>query len=266
MELHPETGAYFDALDELPNVRSATFDDLDFKDGGNVFLFDGYAAVYESVTDLGSFTEEVRSGAFDKVLEGVAAGTEVVPMLHEHDPREFLASTRSGRLTLESDKRGLRVKAKLVKTDLSARVKALHDAGEVSGMSYGFVAGKGNATVSRSSSKPHRALHGFRKVLDVSTTWDPAYPSTEAHFRSRMLQFADSPESWQRLLLGAYPQLGELGHDFDRQDEEDAETRATETVVAAEETAGVADQMSVAARRRRLSFLVLTHGGIDHEA
>jgi HK97 family phage prohead protease len=263
MELHPETGAYFDALDDVPNVRSATFDDIDIKDGGNVFLFDGYAAVYESVSDLGPFTEEVRSGAFDEVL---ASGV-VVPMLHEHDPRELLATTRSGRLKLESDTRGLRVRAKLVKTDLSSRVKALSDAGEVTGMSYGFVAGKGNATVTRLGAKPHRSLHGFKKLLDVSTTWNPAYATTEAHFRSQALQYADSPESWQRLLLGAYPQLGELGHDEnDRRDEDEAETRDTVEPVAAEEAAGATGRMSVAARRRHLSLLVLELGGLDHEA
>jgi hypothetical protein len=60
--------AYFEALADVPNVRAATFDDLEIKDGGNVFLFDGYAAVYGERADLGEFTEEIAAGAFKQVL------------------------------------------------------------------------------------------------------------------------------------------------------------------------------------------------------
>jgi hypothetical protein len=41
------------------------------------------------------------------------------------------------------------------------------------------------------------------------------------------MDFADSPESWQRLLMGAYPQLEELGHDeADTTDESTAKSSA----------------------------------------
>lgn len=245
---------FFDALADVPNLRSSQFDDLEIKDGGNVFLFDGYSTVFNDVADLGDFTEEVRHGAFDHVL---ASGANV-PMLHEHDPREMLATTRSGRLKLEADGRGLRARAKLVKTDLSSRIKALVDSGDITGMSTGWVVGRGNHEISRGQAKPHRAIIGFKKILDVSTTWDPAYASTEAQFRSKAMDYVNDPASWQRLIMGAYPQLGETGHDDDGRDEDEQETRSTER--EQEDATGVVDQRSIAARKRALSFLTLTSG------
>lgn len=256
--MNPE--AFFDTLAEIPNLRSASFDDIEIKDGGNVFLFDGYAAVYAAPADMGDFVEEVTPGAFRSVL----ATNPNVPMLHEHHPHQLLGTTKSGRVSLEDDLRGLRVKAKLVKTDLSARVKALVDSGDVTGMSYGFVAGRLNQKIESRGGKPHRLLTGFRKLLDVSTTWNPAYPTTEAQFRSMATRYVDDPESWQRLLLGAYPQLEETGHE--EAGSPDGETDETRSVEQPEHEAasGVDEPVrSVAARKRALNFLILTTGGID---
>jgi HK97 family phage prohead protease len=158
----------------------------------------------------------------------VLASNPNVPMLHEHHPHQLLGTTRSGRVRL-SDDRGLRVKAKLVKTDLSSRVKALVDSGDITGMSYGFVAGRGNQTITMTGSKPNRLLTGFRKLLDVSTTWDPAFPTTEAQFRAKMLEYADQPGSWQRILMGAYPQLGDTGDDQGDRNDDGGEARAAGT-------------------------------------
>lgn len=253
-----ELDSFFDALAEVPNMRSAAFSDLDIKDGGNVFLFDGYSSVYAQPADLGQFVEEVAPGAFKEVL---ASGRNV-PMLHEHHPHQLLGTTRSGRVTLDDDARGLRVRAKLVKTDLSARVKALADSGDITGMSTGFVVGRENHRITSRGGKPHRLISNFRKLLDVSTTWDPAYPTTEAQFRSMAARFVDDPDSWQRLLLGAYPQLEETGHEEAGSPDGDAETRSAEQPEE-EAASGAADQRSVAARKRALQFLILTTGGID---
>jgi HK97 family phage prohead protease len=164
---------FFDALADIPNMRAATFDDLEIKDGGNVFLFDGYAAVYNQPADLGEFSEEVAPGAFRSVL----AGGPNVPMLHEHHPHQLLATTKSGRLKLTEDTRGLRAQAKLVKTDLSARVKALVDSGDITGMSYGFIAGRDNQQVDLRNGKPHRLLTGSRSfsMLDDLEPCVPVY-------------------------------------------------------------------------------------------
>jgi HK97 family phage prohead protease len=249
-----DTSNFFDALADVPNLRSANFEDLEIKDGGNVFLFDGYAAVYSEPADMGDFTEEVRRGAFKSVL----ATKPNVPMLHEHHPHQLLATTRSGRMRLEDDNRGLRVRAKLVKTDLSARVKALVDSGDITGMSYGFVAGRGNQTIEGRAGKPHRLLTGFKRLLDVSTTWDPAFPTTEAQFRSAAMKYVDSPESWQQILLGAIPQLEGQGHDTVDQNDESGETRTTDAHPRVDDPL-----RRIETAKRRLSFITLTTGGLD---
>jgi HK97 family phage prohead protease len=246
-----DTSNFFDALADVPNLRSANFEDLEIKDGGNVFLFDGYAAVYSEPVNLGPFDEEINRGAFRSVL----ADKPNVPMLHEHHPHQLLATTKSGRMRLEDDNRGLRVRAKLVKTDLSSRVKALVDSGDITGMSVGWVVGdRNNQKIELRSGRPHRLLLGFRKLLDVSTTWSPAYPTTEAQFRSAAMKYVDSPESWQQILLGAIPQLEGQGHDEADQNLESVETRTV--------TPPRVGEQQLAAAKRRLQFIQLT-GGYD---
>lgn len=246
---------FFDALAEVPNMRSATFDDLEMKDGGNVYLFDGYSSVFGEVADCGDFTEEVRSGAFDEVL---ASGANV-PFLHEHRAQELLATTKSGRLKLEADGRGLRARAKVVKTDLSSRVKALVDSGDITGMSTGFIVGRGNHKIEMRSGRAHRTINNFKRLLDVSTTWEPAYVTTEAQFRSQAMQYASDPESWQRLLMGAYPQLAELGHDEAGRDAE-REERSADTDDDTVTPPGAAGTPSLAAAKRRLHIIELEGG------
>lgn len=257
LELQPAHNRFFEALADVPNMRSAKVADLDFTEHGNELRFDGLAAVFGDVADLGDFTEEVERGAFRKVL----AAKPNVPFLHEHHPEQLLATTGSGRVRLEEDAKGLRVRANLVKTDLSERVKALVESRDITGMSYGFVAGRENQKIELRGEKPHRRLQNFKQLRDVSTTWNPAFVTTEAQFRSQAMFYVDGPESLQRLLMGAYPQLVELGSDLDRRDEDEppeATGAPVETSVS-----GVADHRSVAARRRALNFLVLTTGGID---
>jgi HK97 family phage prohead protease len=179
------------------------------------------------VADLGDFTESIERGAFRKAL----ASAPNVPLLVEHDPTKLLATTRSGTLKLSEDTRGLKVEANVADTQLGRDVRTLVKRGDVYGMSFGFVAGAGNQRVENRSGRPHRALTGFKKILDVCTTWDPAYRRAEAQFRSMTMQYADSPESLQQLLMGAYPQLQGQGDDADGTGEEEApadgETRPT---------------------------------------
>lgn len=257
-----DPAAFFDALADVPNFRSSALADIEIKDGGNVYLFDGYSTPYNDPVDLGDFTEEVRTGAFDEVL---ASGANV-PMLHEHNPRELLATTKSGRLKLDTDGRGLRVRAKLVKTDLSSRIKALADSGDITGMSTGWVVGspKNHRFELRAGGKPHRTILNFKQLLDVSTTWNPAYPTTEAQFRSKAMQYANSPDDWQRLLLGAYPQLAEPGQNGGDRDREDGgELRSTEQTDE-DAPSRVADEQRLAAAKRRMQFALLLTG--DHDA
>lgn len=253
-----------DALDAVPNFRSVALIDVDMTEKDGEFRFDGIAAPTGITTDLGDFTEEYEKGSFRKYL---AANTFNIPFCHEHDPRELFGTTASGRVKLNEDAKGLRTRANIVKTDLSARIKALVDSGDIRGMSIGMIVGRGNARVERRNNVPHRTITGFKRLLDVCTTFDPAYAATEAQFRSAALQLSASPDLLQQVLMGAYPQLGHGAEDLERVVEE-AEEEATPPEGDQEESddsgAKTAEQRSVAARKRALDFLVLTTGGIDN--
>ncbi len=253
----------FDVLDELAlvcNFRSTRFDDLEVKEVANTVEFVGHAAVYDEETQfdipgIGTVHELIDRGAFRKVL----ASKPQVPMLYNHDPNAILADTGNGTLSLKEDTRGLLVNASLDRSDPDVqRVVAKIKSGLVRGMSFGFVAGSGNQKIEHRQGGVLRRLSGFKKLLDVGPVVGPAYSGTDVALRSALLQFADSSESLQQILMGAYPQL---------EDGEGSEGTPEEApaVDDGESASGVAESRSVAARKRALQFLVLTTGGITDE-
>jgi HK97 family phage prohead protease len=257
---------FFDALALVPNLRSVAFTDAEMVENAKGYTFDGIAAPVGVAADLGEFTEEYERGSFRRFLAGCR---DNIPLCHEHNPRDLLASTRTGRLKLAEEVRGLRARADVVKTPFSEQIKALVDAGEIGGMSIGMVVGRGNAQVEMRDGRPHRMIRNFKKLLDVCTTFDPAYVATEAQFRSMSMQYADSPESLQQLLSGAYPQLQGQGDDLDGNGDEalDSGVPALDGEQEHEvesDGSGVAEQRtrSVAARRRALSLYLIEHGDI----
>ena len=100
-----------ESLALIPNLRSAAFTDIEMKPTDTGFQFDGLAAPTGFTADLGEFTEEYQLGSFRRFL---AATKDNIPFLHEHNPRDLMASTRSGRLRLEEDGRGLRARADVI--------------------------------------------------------------------------------------------------------------------------------------------------------
>ena len=79
-------------------VREADSDDM---------VLEGYAAVFNSETDLGHFREVIKPGAFDDVM------TNDVRALINHDPNLILGRTENGTLELSTDERGLKYRVKL---------------------------------------------------------------------------------------------------------------------------------------------------------
>ena len=263
---------YWEGLALIPNLRSARFTDMEMTETAAGFHYRGHAAVFdevavlsEAVPGLGRATEEIKRGAFRKVLQR----PDNIPLTLEHDPAKVLATTGSRTLTLAEDMKGLAVDAEMPNTSLARDLKALVDADVVKGMSFGFVAGPpadGNWTARRTADGIHRALTGFKKLLDVCATWNPTYPSATAQFRSMAVKYAEQPELLQQILAGAYPAQLEDGAAAEMA-ADDEDTSAELDAEALEPAAtGVAEHRSVAARKRALSFIVLTTGGIDDHA
>lgn len=245
--MEPDT-RFADAIDDAPSLRTAPFSDLEVLTVRDDLIFDGYAAVFDQRADLGEHTEELRHGAFRKFLSTGAN----IPLVHEHDTSQLLGTTKSGRVRLSEEPRGLRVQANLAKTDLSQRIKSLVEAGDVTGMSFGFVCGRGNADWEYGALKPHRIIKGFKNILDVCTTYDPAYAGAEAQFRSLAFTHPESAEALKQLLTGVYPAQLEEEHE---------ETRSAE-----EEVDGAPSGVStprLAARKRQLELLTITLEGSE---
>jgi HK97 family phage prohead protease len=167
------------ALSERPETRSAEFKDMEVSRDG--WSFEGLLSVYDEEADLGSFTESFARGAYRKVL----ANGDNVPMLYHHNETlPVLATTRGGTLTLKDDAKGVRVKADLAQHYVGEAVRELVKRGDIKGMSPGFIAGAGNSRLEKRNGRMHRTIVGLKKLLDVSTTWLPAYQGTTAELRS----------------------------------------------------------------------------------
>jgi uncharacterized protein len=241
-------------LSEQREIRSAVFNPIDVADDGS--SFEGYAAVFDEeasfeVPGVGPVSEVVKRGAFKRALEA----SDNVPMLYHHlETHPPLATTRGGTLRLEEDNKGLRVRAEIAKGYIGDAVRELVRRGDIPGMSWGFIAGQGNAKVERRGGGILRTLTGFKKILDVSPTWDPTYRGTEAELRSRAFGLSMTPDLAE--LIGADLSAG---------------TRAA--VAASDEGGGdgtVSDSqatevrsLSVERRKRALDLLILNTGGLD---
>ena len=87
------------AVDEAPSQRRADFADAEVVQLRDGLLFNGYAAVFDTASDLGPFVEEIRRGAFRRYL----AGHPNIPFCLEHDTSQLLGTTGSGRVRLTED-------------------------------------------------------------------------------------------------------------------------------------------------------------------
>lgn len=174
-------------------IRIANISDFNIEqreeDDGKLII-EGYAAVYDSETLIGSedwgFYEKIERGAFDE------ANMKDVPLKYNHDDSvPILARTRNKSLVLTPDEKGLHVRAELLNTtdgvDMYKRIKA----GLIDKMSFAFtVATGGDEYKSEAGKTPHRTIRKFSRIYDVSVVDTPAYDDTEIYARS--LELADA--------------------------------------------------------------------------
>jgi HK97 family phage prohead protease len=238
-------------------ARSVAFTDLEVTKQGR--HFDGYAAIYGEETDIGEFIEVILPPAFRSAL----AATSNLPMLWDHNAAmPPFATTKAGTLKVSEDRRGLRVSADIDERHiLGPTLISMAERGEVEGMSFGFVTGRGDNKVSERNGRVVRAITGFRHLLDVSPTWNPAYPGTSAELRSLST-------------LGASVLVPEQVHDGEpesavdgpdsQQDTEKVQAQCETcgqdpcTCEAPEEQRSGADADTSAARKRRLQMMGLS--------
>lgn len=143
----------------------------------------GYAALYHAETVIaGLFREQIAPGAFRSAVDG----SDDVRALFNHDPNIVLGRTKSGTLTLSSDKKGLRYAIAMPDTQAAHDVRELIKRGDVSGSSFGFTVEDDDWDDSEVK-RGKLPLRTIRKVslFDVSPVTYPAYPQTSVTARSK---------------------------------------------------------------------------------
>ena len=258
-------------VDSLPEYRSMPFVDFEVRDDG--WGFEGIVTPYGETADIGDFTEEFKHGAYRKVL----ASGENTRLAYDHSPPHVpvLATVKGGTLSIREDGGKVRVKASIAKHYIGEAARELVQRGDITGMSPGFVVGRGNSEMTMRGGKPHRVIHNLKHLIEISLTPDPAYATTTAELRSLWaIHMAEELGDMQHALMGTYQQLeGRAvaeGTDEDEatpepQPEVQAEARddaepqgEVEPEAEVDEQPSGADATAYAARKRRLQMLGLT--------
>lgn len=147
---------------------------------------DGYAVVFNAVTDLGWFTEEIDRDAFRE------ADMSDVYLLFNHDENNILAGTLNGSTELRIDDTGLFQSSNIIDTSLGKDIFKLVKNGLVKKMSFAFtIARDGGEVWVSGEEKDHRIIKKIDKLFDVSLVTYPAYSQTSAYARSQTDELAE---------------------------------------------------------------------------
>ena len=145
---------------------------------GDDMTLEGYAAVYNSETDLGHFREVIKPGAFDEVLDND------VRALINHDPNLILGRTTNGTLELSVDERGLKYRVKLGNQQYAKDFYESVKRGDISQSSFAFTIDKQSWNEERTV----RSVDKVRQLLDVSPVTYPAYAAATVQARDQQLE------------------------------------------------------------------------------
>ncbi|MGB0141592.1 MAG: HK97 family phage prohead protease [Luminiphilus sp.] len=136
-------------------------------------MLEGYAALYNEETDIGSFREMIAPGAFSDVMD------DDVRLLLNHDGAP-LARTKNGTLQLSDDEKGLYYRAELIDTQAGRDLYAMVQRGDITQSSFGF-------TIKEQDIQEGglRVITKVGRLLDVSPVTYPAYEATEVYARKQ---------------------------------------------------------------------------------
>ena len=137
---------------------------------------EGYAAVFDSVTDLGWMKEVIDRNAFDN-----ADMSDIVMKYNHEDSVLPMARTRGGSLQFDVDDHGLKIIANLPNTTVNKDIFTLIKEGVLSKMSFAFTV----ANEEYDYDTDTRRILAFDKIFDVSVVDVPAYDTTEIYARSK---------------------------------------------------------------------------------
>ena len=146
-------------------------------------VVEGYAAVFNSTTDLGAFHERIAPGAFDDVMD------DDVRLLINHDGMP-LARTSNGTLELRQDDEGLYYRGTLSNTQAGRDLYEMIKRGDISQSSFAFTIGKESI-----DKDGVRVIEKVSRLLDVSPVTFPAYKAASVSARAELKEKENGPSN-----------------------------------------------------------------------
>jgi HK97 family phage prohead protease len=150
------------------------------KDDGQGRMITGYAAVFDSRTDIGGFSEVIERGAFKSALEN-----SDIHALYNHSYDALpLGRMKAGTLRVKEDKTGLAVEIDLPDTQFARDLEASMERGDVDQMSFQFSMRGGVEEWDDTQDPPLRTIRSVGELYDVTVCPRGAYPETSCALRS----------------------------------------------------------------------------------
>jgi phage head maturation protease len=149
-------------------------------------IVEGYAAVFDSVTDLGAFKERIAPGAFSDVLDNdvrLLINHDGVPLARTSNNTLELSQddtgTSNNTLELSQDDTGLYYRAMLSDTQAGKDLYTMIKRGDISQSSFAFTIGRESV-----DDEGVRVIEQVSNLIDVSPVTYPAYQAASVFARS----------------------------------------------------------------------------------
>ena len=139
-------------------------------------IVEGYAVVFDRITDLGYRKELIDRNAFN------GCDMSDVCMKYNHEDNVLImARTRNNSLQLIIDDRGLKIRAELLDTQNNKDIYKMIKARLLDKMSFSFTVSSEDIDYETDT----RKVTGIDKLYDVSVVDVPAYDTTEISARNK---------------------------------------------------------------------------------
>lgn len=169
-------------MDEKREIRNTSFQVQVTGENEEKRTVEGYALLFYTPSDGLSFTEVIKRGALDGVLEK----SDVFALLNHDQRRGVLARSKYGKgsLSLSVDDKGLKYRFDAPKTDLGDELLENIRRGEIGESSFCFDVEK-DTWEKRSDGSWKRTIEKFGNIYDISPVYNGAYSKTSVYMRGK---------------------------------------------------------------------------------
>lgn len=169
-------------MNEKREIRNTSFQVQVTGENEEKRTVEGYALLFDTPSDGLSFTEVIKRGALDGVLEK----SDVFALLNHDQRRGVLARSKYGKgsLSLSVDDKGLKYRFDAPKTALGDELLENIRRGEIGESSFCFDVEK-DTWEKRSDGSWKRTIEKFGNIYDTSPVYNGAYSKTSVYMRGK---------------------------------------------------------------------------------